>query len=181
MLKEEALRKERDQLDGERTTIREVDDMTRNDVQHEKRKGPGATKERMQEVTRLREEAAKSDPSKKGGRRPFEEELAARMAKDPTLKERAQYKKDKLEQLLPKAYKVLETQLDHKDPRIAQMAAIKVLEWVKGKPSQTVKMDGEQVHTIRYETVAFTASGIIELPTESVRELGAGEDPEATD
>lgn len=175
---EEAARRERDKLNGDKTTTGEVGDMTRNDVQHAQAKVDdrlnkagnrrGHSPERMAQLRAIRDEQAKTDPSKKGGRKPE--------PKNKDLREQA--KQDKMNELLPKAYTVLEKQLDHRDARIAQMAAIKVIEWVKGKPSQTVKMDGEQVHTIRYETVAFTAHGVIELPTEDVIELGPGEGSE---
>lgn len=60
------------------------------------------------------------------------------------------------ERLLPKAFEVLESQLDSDDERVSQKAAIHVIEQVKGKAPQTVKTVGEQIHTVRYESAAWT-------------------------
>lgn len=60
------------------------------------------------------------------------------------------------QRLLPKAFEVLESQLDSDDERVSQKAAIHVIEQVKGKAPQTVKLSGEQVHTVRYESAAWT-------------------------
>lgn len=64
-----------------------------------------------------------------------------------------------LEKLEPRALKVLARQLDSRDERVAQSAAIKLLEWKRGKPSQQVKVDNNTVHTIKYETIAFDHGG----------------------
>lgn len=60
------------------------------------------------------------------------------------------------QRLLPKAFEVIESQLDSEDERVAQKAAVHVIEQVKGKAPQTVKTVGEQVHTVRYESAAWT-------------------------
>lgn len=61
-----------------------------------------------------------------------------------------------LNQLLPDAYAVLREQLHSEDERVRQKAAIEIIDRVKGKAAQTVKTVGEQVHTIRYESAAWT-------------------------
>jgi hypothetical protein len=102
---------------------------------------PG-TPEWMRHITKARMEQAKTDPAKKGGRprKPTREEAEAKA----------------LDRMLPKAYKVLEEQLDDEDERVRQKAAIDVINRVKGKAPQTIKTVGEQVHTIRYESAAWT-------------------------
>jgi hypothetical protein len=61
-----------------------------------------------------------------------------------------------LDRSLIKAYRVLEEQLDDEDARVRQKAAIEIIERVKGKAPQTVRTVGEQVHTVRYESAAWT-------------------------
>ena len=106
------------------------------------KKGNGASAERMRELTARRMELAKTDPSKLGGRprtRFSKKEAEARA----------------LERMLPKALKVLETQLDSVDQRVQQAAAVKVLEYVKGKPVQQIQQQIQQVAEIRYEAAAW--------------------------
>lgn len=102
---------------------------------------PG-TGEWMRHITKLRQEMAVTDPSKKGGRppKPSPEEVEDRA----------------LERMLPKAYQVLEEQLDDEDQRVRQKAAIEVFDRVMGKAAQTIKAQAELVHTIRYESAAWT-------------------------
>lgn len=59
-----------------------------------------------------------------------------------------------LEELEPKAIKVLREQLDHEDPRIQQSAAIKVIEYSRGKPTQQIKQE-TTVTAIEYKSAAW--------------------------
>jgi len=128
------------------------------------RKGQrGASKEYMDALRARRKEMAKTDPTKNGGRH-----------KKPRLT-RAQATEAALDRLEPMALRVLESQLKSVDERVRQTAAIKILEWKRGKPSQQIKVDGEQVHTVRYETVAFAGTALppkhdLELPVASIIE-----------
>jgi hypothetical protein len=104
-----------------------------------KKKSRGASPERMRELVEIRRQyALNGHPEKQGGR--------------PLLR------------MVPRALKVLEEQLDDPDERIRQSAAVKVLEWGKGKPAASIKIDGDQTHTIRYETVVSLPEIIQELP-----------------
>lgn len=127
----------------------------------------GASKEYMKAIRKRRDEMAKTDPSRHGGRTP-----------KPSRAEATERALDRLE---PMALRVLEVQLKSPDERVRQTAAIKILEWKRGKPSQSVKVDSDTVHTIRYETVAFGAKGLpprhdLELPVSSVVEIVEEED-----
>lgn len=96
----------------------------------------------MRELAALRKEMAKTDPSKNGGRprtRYTKKEAEARA----------------LERMVPKALKVLETQLDSVDQRVQQSAAVKVLEYTKGKPVQQIQQQVHQIAEIRYEAAAW--------------------------
>ncbi len=97
-------------------------------------------------MTRKRMEMAKTDPSKKGGR-----------PRTHFSKEEAEEKA--MERMLPKALQVLQVQLDSPDERVSQAAAVKVLEYVKGKPKQTVDSNVKQIAAIRYESAAWSPSG----------------------
>lgn len=97
----------------------------------------------MQQLTAYRKEVGKLDPSKRGGR--------AR-----TKLSRAEVEQRALEKLVPRALKVLESQLDSEDERVRQAAARDVLDRAKGKAAQTVKQEGVQVHKVVYETAAWT-------------------------
>lgn len=68
----------------------------------------------------------------------------------------AEAERYELQKLLPRAYQVLEEQLYSEDERVRQKAATEIIDRVKGKAAQTVKTVGEQVHTIRYESAAWT-------------------------
>lgn len=112
----------------------------------------GASRERMLELVEIRRKyAAEGRPHAMGGRY-------------RTKRTRAEAEEDALQKMVPKALKVLEEQLDDPDERVRQSAAVKVLEWGKGKPSQSIKVDGAQTHTIRYETVVSLPDVIAELP-----------------
>lgn len=102
---------------------------------------PGSP-EWMRMLTDQRMEAAKTDPAKKGGR-----------PRKPTAKEAEE---KALDRMLPKALRVLEEQLDDEDQRVRQKAAIDVINRVKGKAAETVKMTNDATHTIRYESAAWT-------------------------
>lgn len=120
----------------------------------------GASPERMRELTRLRMEMAKKDPSKKGGR----------PKKNFTKLEAEEHA---LKRLMPKALQVLEEQLESPDERVKQKAALEVIAYVKGKPTQTVKSENTQVHTIRYESAAWMGGEVVdgELVSEDPPEL----------
>jgi hypothetical protein len=117
---------------------------------------PGSA-EWMRHITAQRMEMAKTDPSKKGGR------ARTRLTK-------AEAEEMALQRMLPKALKVLEAQLDDEDQRVRQKAAIEVIDRVKGKAAQTIKSEGSQVHTLRYESAAWTfrpredEENVIQLP-----------------
>lgn len=68
---------------------------------------------------------------------------------------RAQVEEDAMKRLLPRALAVLEEQLEAHDPRVRQAAAIKVVEYNKGKPTQTIQQDLHQVSRIVYESAAW--------------------------
>jgi hypothetical protein len=102
----------------------------------------GAPREHMLEMTARRLELAKTDPSKKGGRA------------------RTRYRKHEIEEhalkkLWPKALAVLEQQLESPDERVRQKAALEVIAYVKGKPTQTQKVESNETHTIVYESAAW--------------------------
>lgn len=60
-----------------------------------------------------------------------------------------------------KAVAVLDTQMDHKDPGIAQKAAIKVLELTDGKPNVTITQHTDNVTHVVYETAALPAGEFV--------------------
>lgn len=103
----------------------------------------------MRELTRLRMEQAKTDPSKKGGR-------------PRTRVTRAEATDRALERLEPEAIAVLEAQLSSVDERVRANAAKLLLEWRRGKPSQTVKQTTDQVTRIVYESAAWMPDAIPE-------------------
>lgn len=150
-------KKERALLNGE-TTAAETP-LQPTDPAYRKGGRRGASPERMREITRIRmEKIARGECSTANPRTKFtraEKEAAA------------------LEKLMPKALKVLQEQLDDEDPRVRQSAAIKVMEYVKGKPTQTLKADIDQrVTAIRFETAAF---GVGQLPPANILELEEAE------
>lgn len=96
----------------------------------------------MAELTRIRMEQAELDPAKKGGR-------------PRTRFSKAEAEERALERMLPKALQVLEQQLDSPDLRVQQAAAVKVIEYVKGKPVQQINANVAQVAEIRYVSAAW--------------------------
>lgn len=128
-------------------------------------KRKGQTPEYMRELTRKRMEMAKTDPSKKGGRR-------------RTKFTRAEAEAKALERLMPKALKVLEEQLDSRDERVKQSAAVKVLEYVKGKPTQNINQRTDQVTRIVYESAAWDGTVIDHAAIEEADLLALPEAPE---
>lgn len=111
----------------------------------------GASPERMRELVEIRRaKAAAGDKRALGGR-------------PRTKRTRTEAEEDALTRLVPKAMKVLEEQLDDPDEGVRHRAAVKVLEWGKGKPAQSIKVDGDQTHTIRYETVVVLPDDIIDI------------------
>jgi hypothetical protein len=70
---------------------------------------------------------------------------------------RAEITERALERLEPVALKVLAEQVKNErlDPSDRRAAAIKILEYRRGKPQQAIKVDSNQVTTIRFETAAW--------------------------
>lgn len=175
---------ERAQANGEITTPQRIsaDDLaaaSQPEPEPEKKKAHsrGASPERMRELVEIRRKYAREGHPEKMGGRPR------------TKRTRREAEEDALARMVPRALKVLEEQLDDPDERIRQSAAVKVLEWGKGKPTQSVKIDGDQTHTIRYETVVSLPEIVQELPdAETVLDeiesadwtpIGAGDDDSA--
>lgn len=127
-----------------------------------KPRGKGASADRMRELTQLRMEKAKTDPKAKGGR------PRIRYSKKEA-EERA------LEKMVPKALRVLDVHLESEDERVQQAAAIKVLEYVKGKPTQRIEQTGDNVHTIVYQSAAWQP--LPEIEGAEFRELEQGDTP----
>jgi hypothetical protein len=127
------------------------------------------TRERMLELVRIREEKKLRGEAVVGRPR--------------TKFTKAEKEQAALDKLMPKALKVLEEQLDDKDPRVRQAAAIKVIEYRKGKPTQMVKQEIDQrISAIRFETAAMGIGvlpppGVIEAP---LLEEGVDGDGEAS-
>lgn len=107
----------------------------------------GASPEWMAEITRRRMEMAKTDPAKKGGR-------------PRTNFTRGEATEAALRRLEPAAVQVLERQLRSRDERVAQRAAQLLLEWRRGKPSQSIKQTTDNVTRIVYESAAWFPDGI---------------------
>lgn len=129
--------------------------------QPKKKDRRGASAERMREITALRMEMAKTDPSKKGGR-------------PRTRFTRQEATEAALTRLEPEAIRVLEAQLHDVDKRIAQTAAKLLLEWKRGKPTQAIKTFGENVTKIVYESAAWNPQAereAIDAAPEDVEEL----------
>jgi hypothetical protein len=146
-------KKERALLDGD-TTEQETPVKPKRDVPKELKKYQ--TRERMLELVRIREEKRARGETVVGRPR--------------TKFSKAEREQAALEKLMPKALKVLEEQLDDKDPRVRQSAAIKVIEYRKGKPTQMVKQEIDQrISAIRFETAAVGGAMLppaIDLPTD---------------
>ena len=81
--------------------------------------------------------------------------LVPRSGKARTRYTRAEVEEHALAEMLPKALNVLKAQLESPDERVQQSAAVKVLEYVKGKPVQQVQQQIQQVSAIRYESAAW--------------------------
>lgn len=121
------------------------------------------SRERMLELVKIRQEKAARGEVKLGrARKHFSRE---------------EKEADAIQKLWPKALKVLREQLEDDDPRVRQTAAIKVLEYVRGKPTQTVKQD-LKVSAIRFETAAV--GGMMLAPPPAL-ELEEGEYTEDED
>jgi hypothetical protein len=146
----------------------------KHEAKSDGRRNNGASAERMAELTKRRFElAAEGDKDALGGR-------------PKTKFSRAEITERALERLEPQALKVLAEQIKNKDldPGDRRAAAIKILEYRRGKPSQAIKVDSNQVTTIRFETAAWVqgmddassaslAMGdqLLELPAADVSEL----------
>jgi hypothetical protein len=125
------------------------------------------TPERMRELVQIRK-----DKIARGELLPSEGRARTRFSK-------AEREAAALEKLMPKALKVLEEQLDDKDPRVRQSAAIKVIEYRKGKPTQMIKQDIAQVTAIRFETAAV--GGAMLPPAQDLPLLLEGEATDGDD
>jgi hypothetical protein len=157
-------RRERAQHNGEVTSPQPIAEILPDVVEDLKPKRKGRTAEEMREMTRKRMEMAKTDPTKLGGRR-----------RKPRITE---IEADAIAKLVPKAIRVLEEQLDSEDETIQARAAVKILEWGKGKPAQSLKLEGEQLHTLRYETVVMIPEHVEEIAdaAEAFDEISGAED-----
>lgn len=107
------------------------------------KKGPGplflgACRRRGQAIMKLKPEIKQGRPRTKFSREEVEE--------------------DAMKRLLPRALRVLEEQLEANDPRVRQAAAIKVVEYNKGKPTQNVVAQVDNVNRIVYESAAWRPS-----------------------
>lgn len=147
-------------------TGEEVKRVAEEDGRHNNR---GSSAERMRELTKIRMEKIKNGELKSGPpRRPTREEAVNRA----------------LERLEPVALKVLEKQLkdENLDPSDRRAAAIKIIEYRRGKPTQALKVDSQQVSTIRFETAAWIPgmenASSASLETGEILELEAGEEPD---
>lgn len=119
------------------------------------KKGPGplflsACRRRGQAIMKLKPEIKQGRPRTKFSREEVEEDAMKRM--------------------LPKALAVLDAQLDSHDPRVQQAAAIKVVEYNKGKPTQNVVAQVDNVNRIVYESAAWRPTN-----GDDVIELGPGD------
>lgn len=103
------------------------------------------------------------------------------------IKTRQNAEEEMLERLVPKALKVLKEQLDSPDDRVRQAAAVKVLEYTKGKPVQAIKAETVGIQKIVYESAAWQpqmealegqAVEVMLLPELTGDD---GEDPDETD
>jgi hypothetical protein len=95
----------------------------------------------MERMTARRRELAATDPSKLGGR------PKKRVVPEPVALE--------LEELRPRAIRVLEEQLDSSNEHIAQRAAIKILEYTDGRPTQKLVHEHDGIREIVYVTAAL--------------------------
>lgn len=151
-------RTEHAQLNGEITTPqpdmttieKEIERMTAEmkKMQEEGRGATrnGGTKEYMQLMAKRRKLQGQIDPTKAPGR--------AR-----TKFKRFEIEQNAIDELVPKAIKVLRQQIDDKtlDPADKRAAAKMILEWGKSKPAQKIEQKVDGVTSIMFETVAFGA------------------------
>lgn len=75
-----------------------------------------------------------------------------------------------LAELEPKAIQVLRSQLDHEDPKIQQSAAIKVIEYARGKPTQQIKQE-TTITAIEYQSAAWRPMRLALDPTQDVEQI----------
>jgi len=140
------------------------------------RRKNGKTREEMIAMTRERERRIKAGELQHGSSYKLKTKFSRQEVIDAAI-----------ENMLPKAFKVLSAQLSSPDERIRQAAAIKVIEYKLGKPTQQVKAEIDQrIATIRFETHALGGGEIIagvlnneedEMETEE-REQAVPEQPE---
>lgn len=118
-----------------------------------KRTSNGASPERMREITRIRlqKQAERRAQGLTGTGRGRLKQLTDKEIRDRALQTAA----DLFDEARQKAINLLEKQIDHKDPSIAQRAAVKVLEYTDGKPNQPVTATTSNVTKVVYETAAI--------------------------
>lgn len=75
----------------------------------------------------------------------------------PTRAEKREIVAKGMKELEPEAVLVLQRQLASDDERVAANAAKLILEWSRGKPTQSVKTESNVVTEIRYESAAWRA------------------------
>lgn len=140
------------------------------EVEDKRKYNRGGNAEHMAKMLRIRQEKLARGEIKTGPPRKVTREQAVDNA---------------LARLEPVALKLLEKQLkdENLDPGDRRAAAIKILEYRRGKPTQALKVDSQQVSTIRFETAAWipgmeqasSASlemgNTLELPPGSVEEI----------
>lgn len=123
---------------------------------------PGASRERMLELVEIRKQKAASGEIKLGRAR--------------TRYSNRELTEIHLERLIPKALAVLKEQLNDPDQRVRQAAAVKVLEYRMGKPTQQIKAEVDQrVTAIRFETAALTGVDVYVPPDEDIEEEDASD------
>lgn len=102
----------------------------------------GASREYLAAIRARKKALAEINPAAVGGR--------------PRTKfSRVEAERIAMEEMLPDAIRVLREQLKDPDSKIRQSAAVKVIEYVKGKPTQVVQQELSQVTKIVYESAAF--------------------------
>ena len=88
-----------------------------------------------------RRELGQADRSKLGGR--------------PRRPSVGEARREALRELEPKAVQVLREQLESGDESVRHRAAVKVLEYVRGRPAQTLVHDHDQPLVVEYRTAAL--------------------------
>lgn len=121
------------------------------------KKGSPEAAEHMRNLTRIRLEKIANGELEPNGHRP--KGSGAGRLKPITAKEirdrAVQTAADLFDDARQTAVDKLITQMNHKDPSIAQRAAVKILEYTDGKPNQPVTARTENITKVIYETAAI--------------------------